>query len=204
MIVTPAAGLNESSVDARTLSKIAGACRNNEGLQFRYNDHAGAPSTRIVEPHRIVNVRRLWYLVAWDTGRKAWRTFRVDRMDRRLKVGPRCDPREAPSRDLAAYVSRGNWEAYGCRARILLKASAEEAARRVPPGVGVIEPIDEQSCHFELGAQTFETIATHLVLFGFDFEVREPAALVEEVQKVADRYRRATVVDEPGVRSRRQ
>ncbi len=58
------------SVDARTLSVIAGACRDHETLRFRYRDHAGAASARSVEPHRLVHTGRRWYLVAWDSDRK--------------------------------------------------------------------------------------------------------------------------------------
>src|SRR5438128_3961938 len=51
IIVSPARG--GPSVDARTLSAIAGACRDNEGLRFRYCDHAGTETARSVEPHRL-------------------------------------------------------------------------------------------------------------------------------------------------------
>jgi hypothetical protein len=33
----------------------------------------------------------------------------------------------------------------------------------------------------------------HLVLLGVDFEINEPLELVEEVRRLTDRYRRATV-----------
>jgi predicted DNA-binding transcriptional regulator YafY len=65
-------------------------------------------------------------------------------------------------------------------------------AARLPPGVGFIEPIDEHSSMFEMGASTFESLATHLVLLGADFEVSTPAELVEEVRRLMDRLRRAT------------
>jgi predicted DNA-binding transcriptional regulator YafY len=188
MIVTPAAA---TSVDARTLSVIAGACRDQEALRFRYSDHDGAASSREVEPHRLVNTGRRWYLVAWDTGREAWRTFRVDRIQPRVATGPRCAPREPPARDLAAYVSRGMWQAPPCRARVKLLAPAAQIADRLPPCFGAVEPIDHQTCWFETGAGTYESLAMHLVLLGVDFVVSEPAELVAEVCRLAGRYARA-------------
>jgi predicted DNA-binding transcriptional regulator YafY len=116
MIVTPD-GTGCTSVDARVLSVIAGACRDQEILRFRYSDHAGAASARSVEPHRLVNTGRRWYLVAWDSDREAWRTFRVDRIQPRIATGPRCAPRDPPARDLAAYVLRGLWEAHTAATR---------------------------------------------------------------------------------------
>ena len=189
VIVIPArAG---SSVDARTISTIAGACRDHEELRFRYRDHAGTASARSVEPHRLVNSGRRWYLVAWDSDRADWRTFRVDRIQARLTAGPRFIPRDPPARDLAAYVSRGVWYAPACRARIKLLVAAEAVAQRLPPGIGLLEPIDEHSCFFDVGAPTFESLAIHLGLLGVDFELTEPMDLVEEVRRLANRYRRA-------------
>jgi predicted DNA-binding transcriptional regulator YafY len=182
----------ESSVNARTLSAIASACRDHEALRFRYRDHAGAASSRSVEPHRLVSTGRRWYLVAWDSDRKDWRTFRVDRIQPRLTAGPRVVPRDPPAQDLAAYVARGISYAPRCRARIKLLVAAEAVAGRLPPHIGLIEPIDAHSCTFEAGASTFESLAMHLVLLGVDFELTEPAELVEQVRLLAKRYARAT------------
>jgi predicted DNA-binding transcriptional regulator YafY len=195
MIVTPVGA--GSSVDGRTLSTIAGACRDQEMLRFRYSDHAGKASARSVEPHRVVNTGRRWYLVAWDSDRRDWRTFRVDRIQPRLTAGPRFAPREPPARDLAAYVSRGVSYAPPCRARIKLLVAADVVAERLPPSVGLVEPIDEHSCFFDVGASTFESLAMHLVLLGVDFEVTEPLELVDQVRRLADRYRRAIFLQAP-------
>jgi predicted DNA-binding transcriptional regulator YafY len=192
VVVMPAGA--GSSVDARTLSTIAGACRDQEALRFRYRDYGGKVSSRAVEPHRLVSTGRRWYLVAWDSDRKDWRTFRVDRMQPRLTAGLRFAPREAPARDLAAYVAKGLTHAPPCRARIKLLVAAEAVAERLPPYMGLIEPIDERSCFFEAGASTFESLAMHLVLLGVDFEVAEPAELVQQVRRLSDRYRRAAGV----------
>jgi predicted DNA-binding transcriptional regulator YafY len=189
MIVTrPSA---ELVVDARALSTIAGACRDQETLRFRYRDHTGRATTRAVEPHRLVAAGNRWYLVAWDSGRKAWRTFRVDRIQSRLTTGPRFSPRDPPSRDLAAYVSCGAWSTWQFRARIKLLAAAEVMAERIPSWVGLIEPIDQHSCLVETGAPSFESLAMHLSLLGVDFEVAGPAELVDEVRRLGNRYLQA-------------
>src|SRR5215472_9691559 len=67
------------TVDAERLSVLATACRDHDGIRFVYHDRTGSPSTRLVEPHRLVHTGYRWYLVAWDLNRKDWRTFRVDR-----------------------------------------------------------------------------------------------------------------------------
>jgi predicted DNA-binding transcriptional regulator YafY len=191
VIVTPAGA--GPAVDARTLATIAGACRDHEMLRFRYRDHAGTASARAVEPHRLVHTGRRWYLVAWDEGREDWRTFRVDRMERRLAAGVRFVPRELPAKDLAAYVSKVGWYAARCRARVKLLVAADVVAERLPFSIGMVEPIDEHTCFFDTGASTFESLAMHLALLGVDFEITEPAELVEQVGRLAERYRRANV-----------
>ena len=197
-IVMP--GRAESAVDARMLSILAGACRDLESLRFRYRDYGGAVSERSVEPHRLVHTGRRWYLVAWDTGREDWRTFRVDRMEEKVAAGARFEPREPPAKDLAAYVAKGAWTSPRCRARIKLLVAADEAARHLPPHVGMIEAIDERSCWFNAGAPSFESLATHLVFLGMDFELSEPAELVEHVSRLAERYRRAVAATSPSSR----
>jgi predicted DNA-binding transcriptional regulator YafY len=190
MIVTSSG--TSPAIDARVLSTLASACRDQESLRFRYQDQAGKDSTRDVEPHRVVSTGRRWYLVAWDTDRKAWRTFRVDRIQGRPATGQRFAPRDPPARDLAAYVTQGNWPAPPCRARIKLLVAAEAIAERMPHSFGVVEPIDRHSCTFDAAAWSWESLATHLVLLGVDFDVSEPPELVEHIRALANRYSRAT------------
>jgi predicted DNA-binding transcriptional regulator YafY len=130
MIVTRAGP--GSPVTIPTLSTLANACRDQHTLRFRYRDEAGSASARSVEPHRLVHTGRRWYLVAWDTDRKDWRTFRVDRIQSRLATGEHFVPRQLPASNLAAYVSGGAGYAPPCRARIKVFAPAALVAERVP------------------------------------------------------------------------
>jgi len=106
----------------------------------------------------------------------------------RLITGLHFTQREPPARDLAAYVARGVWHAPPCRARIKLFASAEVAAERWPPAIGLI---DERSCFFEVGAASFEGLAAHIASFGVDFEVDQPPELVDHVRRLSSRLSRA-------------
>jgi predicted DNA-binding transcriptional regulator YafY len=200
MIVTPPG--TQPAVDARTLSTIVSACRDSETLRFRYRDHAGTASSRTVEPYRLVTSGHRWYLVAWDSDRSAWRTFRVDRFQSRATTGSRFSPRDPPARDLAAYVTRGAWSSWPCRARIRLFAAADEMAERLPAWVGLIEPIGPRSCILNTSATTFESLAVHLSLLSVDFEVVEPVELVEEVRRLANRFARAVAAKPPSDHSR--
>lgn len=181
------------TVDAETLSVIAGACRDYEKLRFDYHSRDGAASAREVEPHRLVHTGRRWYLAAWDVGRKDWRTFRVDRIAPGLATGQRFAPRKPPEGDFAAYVSRSvSYAPYPHRAEIVLHASVRAAAERVPTAAGTLEAVDEQTCVLRTGASSLDMLSLYLAMFGFEFEVREPPELVERIRSLAERFTRAT------------
>jgi len=176
-------------VDAHLLSAIAGACRDCECLRFKYQDRAGSPSLRAVEPHRLVHTGYRWYLVAWDTARKDWRTFRIDRIEGKPKTSTRFNPRTPPEGDFAKFVSKSlSQSPYPVRARITLRAPMETLAPRIPPSAGVLESIDENSCTLQTGSYSVEGIAMHLAWLGVDFRVHEPPDLIACIAKLAARF----------------
>lgn len=181
------------TVNAQTLSVIAGACRDYETLRFNYRSKDGAASTREVEPHRLVHTGRRWYLAAWDKNRENWRTFRVDRIEPRITTGLRFSPRQPPEGDFAAYVSRSiTYTADRHQAKILFRASVEAVTERIPPGAGLLEVVDENSCVLHTGARSLDTLSVYLALTGIEFQVREPAELAERMRALAARFLRAT------------
>jgi predicted DNA-binding transcriptional regulator YafY len=179
------------TIAAELLLTLTAACRDREQVRFDYRSHDGSTSRRIVEPHRLVPWGRRWYLVAWDTGRQDWRTFRVDRIEIRTPNGPRFTPRELPDPDIAGYVARRVSSA-GWRydARIIVHAPAAQIAKRVGPSVGVVEPLDAGRCVLRTGADSLETLAVYLGLLNTDFEVERPAELLVHLQTLAERYGR--------------
>jgi predicted DNA-binding transcriptional regulator YafY len=181
------------TLDARVLTTIAAACRDDEQLEFVYRDHAGEESTRRVEPLRLAhNGTGRWYLVAWDLDREDWRTFRVDRVDGCPSVGPRFVPREPPA-DLAEYVARSiSHSPYEHRASIKLRGSARALATRIPPWCGVLEPLDDESCVLRTGAGSIDALVCMMLLTGTDFELIEPPELAPELRRIARRLERAT------------
>jgi predicted DNA-binding transcriptional regulator YafY len=185
-------GAGPSAIDPEVLTELAHACRDSMRLRFDYRDHTGATTSRTVEPHRLVCTEHRWYLVAWDVARDDWRTFRADRITPRPPHGPRCAPRTPPDEDLARYVSRGvSTRAYATQAVLRLRAPIEEAAGRISPSAGALEPEGERTCLLRTGAMSFEAIAFHVMLLGFDFEVLHPAELTHAITAMRDRLTRA-------------
>jgi len=181
-----------TQVDPDVLTLIASACRDHERLRFDYLAHSGAASRRSVEPYRLVNDRRRWYLVAFDTDRDAWRTFRVDRIEPRTPAGPRFTPRALPpDQEIAAQVARGAGEAaWRYRARVIVHAPAAHVLSRLPIPVEV-ESLGEDRCAFEPGSDHPEMLALYLGMLDADFIIVDSPELVAALRKLTGRYQRA-------------
>ena len=172
---------------------IAAACRDSECLRFAYRSRDGTDTRREVEPHALVNFGRRWYLVAWDRRREDWRTFRVDRLARPASTGVRFAPRELPAKDAAAYVNaehrRGAAPLRGPRD----PARPGRRARRPRPcHWGTVEPIDDRTLRVPDRRRRPDWLALRVAMLRVDFEVHEPPELIEHLQALAVRLRRAT------------
>ena len=193
-VEVPAPG--RPTVDAAVLTALAAACRDHQRLRFDYRDHDGSASVRSVEPHRLVHDRGRWYLVAWDSDRADWRTFRADRIQPRIPTGPRFVPRVPPGGDVVTYLQRGVGSAtWRYRARVKVHAPATVVAGRLPPAV-LVDAVDEHTCIIDAGSDTPQMLAVHLGMLDVDFEVDGPPELVEQLATLAARYRRA--ITRPG------
>jgi predicted DNA-binding transcriptional regulator YafY len=103
---TSAFGAEGPRIDADILATIAGACRDGIRLHFPYVAKDERASKRNAEPCAVVYSGYRWYLVAFDLDRDDWRTFRVDRIQGRARLGGRGRRRTVPGGDPAAYVKQ--------------------------------------------------------------------------------------------------
>ena len=176
---------------ADTLMQIAGACRDQKKLTIHYTDRDDQASARQVEPHRLAHTGRLWYLVAWDTTRNGWRTFRADRIAKVAARGARFTPRRLP-KDAATFVSESiAYEPYAYRARLRLQGSREELARQIPGWLGALEPVDEHNCILSTGAPSAAALLAMMLFVDRDFELLNPRELLPELRKVTARLTHA-------------
>ena len=184
--MTARLGGSSSPVDAELLVTLSRACRDGERLRVSYRDRRGAESSRTLDPHRLVQTPRRWYLVAHDRDRGEWRTFRVDRL---LEVAPTGHlVRVADPPDPVAFVQEAITRApYRHQARVELLAALDDMRPRVPATVGLLEPIDAHRTMLVTGADDLHVLVFHLVALDVEFVVHEPAALREECAAVGRR-----------------
>ncbi|GAA3467685.1 WYL domain-containing protein [Nonomuraea roseola] len=175
------------TVDAETLTVIAAAIRDHEQLRFDYEGHDGTASARTAEPHRLVYTGRRWYLLAWDTGRADWRTFRADRIRPRTPNGPRFTPRRPPS-DAATHVVRGVAStAWRYPARVRLHAPLSQLSELLPPTAGLLH----DDGVLETGGESLHNLAAFLGTLGVPFTVLDPPELRDLLHSLATRYANA-------------
>ncbi|MCB0881675.1 MAG: YafY family transcriptional regulator [Thermoleophilia bacterium] len=180
-----------SPVDAETLTTVARACRDSELLGFAYTARDGEATTRRVEPHRLVNLGRRWYVVAFDRGRDDWRSFRLDRMEEATPLRERFAPRRIPGGDAVAFVEGGTRGAGSdARVRVRFAAPAASVAEFVGRWADVeAAPDDPGAC-----VMTMLTADLHwplMVMCAVDAPARvlEPEELVGRARRAGERLR---------------
>jgi predicted DNA-binding transcriptional regulator YafY len=174
------------------LSRIASCCRDHMRLKLAYKDRDGKATSRILEPLRLAHTGSRWYLVAWDTQKEDWRTFRVDRVERLVSSGPQFVPRKFPE-DIETYVKRSiRHVSYRYKMRLRLKGSLEVLQKQVPRWCGVLEAEGVDTCTLSTGAETVEMLAAQLVMTSTEFEILDSHELVPELRKIATRLADAT------------
>jgi predicted DNA-binding transcriptional regulator YafY len=183
----------QAAVDPGILTTVALACRDSERLRFSYTAADGRPTSRHVEPHRLVLLGRRWYLVGYDLGRHDWRSFRLDRLTAPGGTGARFRPRELPAADAATFVRAGlDSVMAGYHVEVLVQAPAAAVRERIGQWVAV-EAVDDSRCRVRMTVDSLDWAAMALGAAGADFHVVTPPELLGRVHDWGRRFTRATV-----------
>lgn len=178
-----------ATLDPGVLTTLAQACRDNETVAFDYTAADGSPTARRVEPHRLVNLGRRWYLAAYDRDRQDWRSFRVDRVRATPTTsGQRFRPREIPGGDAAAYVSQGLRDRPR-QHRVAVAMAVPAATAQAAVGRWArIEPIGPDRCRMVMDTDSLDWPV--LVLAGLDcaFTIEGPDELVALTARLGRRF----------------
>ena len=161
------------ALDGSLLGVMTAAARDCEMVRFGYSDRAGAGTERRAEPYRVVNLGRRWYLVAYDTDRADWRTFRVDRIHDLRSVGHRFPSRPLPAADVADWVARKTRSVkQPFQATVLVDASADDVTHRVGWWAeGGIEALSDGRTRLTIGAHSARDLAIWLGFLDAGFTV---------------------------------
>ncbi|MET8648296.1 helix-turn-helix transcriptional regulator [Nocardia aurea] len=187
----------DAPVPAALLTTLASAVRDGATVLVAIEDTETGSDTAEIEPYRLINWQRRWYLVAYSLRTHSWRAIPVARISRATPGERRFAARALPGEDPVAFVMRDiastGWKVH---ARVTVLAPAETVIARINPAVGVVEPVDDRSCALLTGADALETIAIYLSMLMMDFRVDGPPELVDHLRTLARRYAEA-VADVP-------
>jgi predicted DNA-binding transcriptional regulator YafY len=181
------AGGGGPTVDAAVLTVLGTACRDREMLRFGYQGRDGERSRRLVEPHALVAYGRRWYLLAFDPSRRAWRTFRVDRVSSAAPAGQRFQLRAIPGGDAAAYLTRSLADVkYLHEVRVRYLRPASELSVRGAWGELRDEP--GGTCIYETSDDDLDWLAFRIAAPNVEFELLAgPDELRERLTAMARR-----------------
>ena len=190
---TSAFGMEGPRIDSEVLATLAGACRDTARLRFSYVARDDQASTRLVEPSAVVYSGHRWYLVAFDLDRDDWRTFRLDRIRGRVRLGERGRRRVVPGGDPAAFVRdrlRGVREGEPTQVvpgRIRLLAPAARVRGRVPSRYATVEADGEEACIVSSRGSWSRGFLVWMATLDESMEVLGPPQLVEAAQVIVSR-----------------
>lgn len=175
-------------VDAALIGELATACRDSHSLHFSYCNHAGETSQRHVQPQRLAHYGRRWYLIAWDTERGDWRSFRVDRMDGAPTAGTAFTPRPVPP-DVAQRLERGiAYAPFACRVTLRLRGSVDELQAALPVWCGVLEPDTATHSLLRVGADSPESLLAQVLMIGRDATLVEGEDMAPALRAVLAKW----------------
>jgi predicted DNA-binding transcriptional regulator YafY len=165
---------------------LAEAIRRRLRLRTGYRSYAGEHTRRELSPHGLVVHSGRWYLAAYDHGREAMRTFRVDRMRRTaVSAVPAVVPPDGF--DAVAHVTQSLARVpWPFEVEVLLELPLEQATRRLPATLAELAEIDGGTL-LRMRVSSLDWTASVLAGLGCDFTIRKPRELRTSVTALAER-----------------
>jgi predicted DNA-binding transcriptional regulator YafY len=177
-----------SPPDSEVVLQLAEAIRACERVRLHYASPASGHTSRDVDPYGLVRLKH-WYLAAHCHLRGGLRTFRLDRIRRLDRDGPRFrrpdgfDAFAAVTSSIALAPFPGT---VMCRVR--LATDLEQARRAVPPDATVLEPDgDGVLLSTRYPAGDLADFALYMLRLPWRFDIIEPGALRDAFRAVAAR-----------------
>lgn len=178
-------------VDAAVLSSLAQACRDQVRASFAYVDRNDNRTDRYVEPYQLVLLDRRWYLVAFDTDRRDWRTFRLDRIRDPEPTRGRFEARAIPGGDAAAFVRAGiDTASAPYEVEVLIDAPADDVPSSWRRWVE-IEETGGRGCRLRMRTASLEWALFLLGSLESDFTVVSPPELSQLARAWSRRFARS-------------
>jgi predicted DNA-binding transcriptional regulator YafY len=169
---------------------VAAAVLQRRQLRFHYHSRSRNQHTeRRACPQRIVHYRDNWYLDAWDHGKRALRTFSVDRISHAEELGEAA--RSIPEPELEQHLASAFGIFSGKANKLAILLFSPERARWVaderwhPEQVGQF--LTDGRFELRVPYRDARELLMEILRHGADVEVAGPEELRVEVVRVLER-----------------
>ncbi|ADB30259.1 Helix-turn-helix type 11 domain protein [Kribbella flavida DSM 17836] len=173
------------------LADLADAIRARRTAVFEYQSPTGRPSSRRVEPHRLVHLNLRWYFVAWDVEKQDWRVFRCDRIEQLQIMTSQFEPRPIPADSAVDYLRQGLGKERQT-IRLTVHASLTRVADALRHQDADLVAVTDQQVDVTLKLDNWQWLLLNLASLDADFVVHEPPGFVHALRAFTDRLARAT------------
>jgi predicted DNA-binding transcriptional regulator YafY len=166
-----------------SLTRAATAIRQCRRVRFDYRSHTDAATRRDLEPYALLHTDDRWYLMGRDLGRKALRTFRLDRVGH-LEL---CSPvfQRPTDFDAKAYFAeRMPFFQSTYQIDVWIDMPYEEIRGSLPTGRIVAEP-DGTGTRLRCSRDRLEMFAAMLLSAGRRIVIHSPDELRETFRMLA-------------------
>lgn len=184
-----------TQLDPLTLGTVAAACRDHEMLAFDYRTRQGHTGRRRVEPHSLVAVTGLWYLVAYDPGQGDWRVYRLDRVTAPSPTRNHFTPRPLPASDPAEFLRQRLRRApyrYQVTTTVSLGAAAVRSRlpRLLPTRLRVRGP---DRCEIDLSDDSIGSLVSDLARLEAELHLDGPPETLDAIARASRRLLDAAI-----------
>lgn len=184
--IEPGSRRTPVAADLRVLQTLGTAAHTHQDVRFRYEGKAGVVTRRRVEPYRLVQLSRGWYVLGWDRDRGAWRTFRLDRISELSVPGTTFTPRALPESSLP-FPSGTGAPSVGEQGIVRFSAPLAVVSERLVAEVGYLEAVDGDTCRYVTVPDSWEWLAFAIATVGVPYIVEGPPELVAQSRRLAER-----------------
>ena len=163
------------------LSTMSSAAQLQQRVHIDYHPNQGEDTGRDFDPYGLTYYLHKWYVVGYCHLRQDLRSFRLDRItqihaiNEHFKRPEGFDPLAHMMQAIATLPRKYAFE-------LLLKTDINTAQKEVFDILGVLE-IDNDGIIMRGSVEDLDWLGRQISIFSFDFIVREPAELKEELRK---------------------
>jgi predicted DNA-binding transcriptional regulator YafY len=163
------------------LSTMSSAAQLRRRVHIRYHPNRGEETARDFDPYGLTYYQHRWYVVGYCHLRQDLRSFRLDRvvqvniLDTDFDRPNGFDPLAYLMQAIAIMPRKYAFE-------LLLKTDIDTAQKEVFDVLGILETTEE-GVILRGSVEDLDWLARQISIFSFDFVVRNPAELRDELKK---------------------